>query len=144
MRWSGVIPKHINTQKFIALVGALLLNACAPEPTTPSSISLGGVWTSNAHLFSLSELKLMLTQEPEGVVSGGWSAKGDGGSGGCLTGVPCNAFGFLIGRNMVSQVVLELLGAGRFEGTLVEPDRLRGVLVVTERFDTITFVRSAK
>jgi hypothetical protein len=123
---------------------ALLLVTCAPEPTTPSSADLGGVWTANAHLFALSQFKMSLTQEADGIVSGGWSAKGDGGGGGCLPGIPCDAFGNLIGRNMVSGVGLELLGAGKFEGTLVEPSKLRGVFVVGFGYDTITFVRTAR
>ncbi len=56
----------------------------------------------------------------------------------------CDAFGTLIGRNLVSQVALELLGAGKFEGTLVEPSRLRGAFIVRDGYDTITFVRVAK
>ena len=121
------------------MAGAALLSSCAPEPTTPASADISGVWTSNAHLFALSQIKLTLTQEPAGIVSGGWSAKSDGGSGGCAD--PCDAFGFLIGRNMVSQVELELLGAGKFEGTLIEPNRLRGILAVGLGYDTITFVK---
>jgi hypothetical protein len=123
---------------------ALLLATCAPEPTSPSSADLGGIWTSNAHLFALSQFKMTLTQEANGIVSGGWSAKGDGGGGGCFPGIPCDAFGDLIGRNMASGVALELLGAGKFEGSLVEPTRLRGVFVVGLGYDTITFVRTAR
>jgi hypothetical protein len=125
-----------------ALVVILVVSACPPEPTTAAATDLGGVWTSSAHLFALSEFKMTLIQEPNGIVSGGWSAKGDGGGGGCFPEIPCNAFGNLIGRNMVSQVALELLGAGRFEGALVGPSRLRGVFIVGVGYDTITFVRN--
>jgi hypothetical protein len=113
--------------------------SCAPEPTTPANTNLSGLWKSDAHLFALSQFKLTLTQEPQGIVSGGWAAKSDGGSGGCQT--PCDAFGLLIGRNMVSQVELELLGAGKFEGTLVDRNRLRGIFAVGTGYDTITFVK---
>ena len=34
-----------------------------------------------------------------------------------------------------------MIGAGKFEGVLVEPTRLRGIFLVGESFDTITFVR---
>lgn len=86
----------------------------------------------------------MIVQEADGIVSGGWSAKGDGGGGGCLPGIPCNAFGNLIGRNLVSQVAIELLGAGKFEGTLIEPTELRGVFIVGQASDTITFFRTGE
>jgi len=42
---------------------------------------------------------------------------------------------------MVSQVELELLGAGKFEGTLIEPNRLRGILAVGTGYATITFLK---
>jgi hypothetical protein len=126
-----------------AAAGAtIVLSSCAPEPTTPAKTSLAGTWTSSAHEFALSEFKMTIIQEGNGIVSGGWSAKGDGGGGGCLPAVPCNAFGNLIGRNLVSQVAIELLGAGKFEGTLIEPTHLRGIFGVGLASDTITFFRT--
>jgi hypothetical protein len=116
--------------------------ACAPEPTTPADTSLAGVWTANAHLYSLSNFRLEMIQEPKGIVSGKWFARGDGGRAGCPAATPCDASGDLIGRNTVSQVELELIGAGSFEGAQVETNRLRGVFVVVDSYDTITFVRS--
>ena len=139
MSRSRIFSRDLSTHRIVALVASLLVFACAPEPTTPAKTSLSGVWKSDAHLFALSQFKLTLTQEAQGIVSGGWAAKSDGGSGGCQ--MPCDAYGFLIGRNMVSQVELELLGAGKFEGTLVEPSRLRGIFAVGTGYDTITFVR---
>jgi hypothetical protein len=82
-----------------------------------------------------------LLQEPEGIVSGTWTAKGTGGGGGCPPTTPCNASGQIIGRNMVAGVEIELLGAGKFEGGLVEPTRLRGIFAIENDYDTITFVR---
>ena len=116
--------------------------ACAPEPTEPADTSLGGVWTANAHLYSLFDFRLEILQEPQGIVSGNWFAKQDA-QGGCPTGATCNASGMLIGRNTVSQVEIQLLGAGRFEGALVEPNRLRGIYAVGESYDTITFNRTS-
>lgn len=127
------------------IIGSLMIAAgCAPEPSAPATTSLGGVWTANAHLFSFSQFKLTLVQEPNGIVSGGWSARGDGGAGGCAPSVPCDAFGNLIGVNTVSKVNLELLGAGSFEGVLTEPTRLRGAFSAPAGYDTITFIKSLK
>ncbi len=124
------------------LVGAMLV-ACAPEPTEPATTNLAGTWTSNAHLFALKNFKLEMIQEPKGIVSGKWFADGDGGGGGCLPAIPCKAFGQLIGRNTVSQVQIELLGAGRFDGVLQESAKLRGTFSVITDYDTITFVRTS-
>lgn len=144
MRTNSIMSAQTIVRCLTSIACAVFVAACAPEPTTPASTDLSGVWTSAAHLFALSEFKMTLTQESGGIVSGGWSAKGDGGGGGCLPEVPCDAFGLLIGRNTVSQVALELLGAGKFEGALVEANRLRGVFVVGTGYDTITFVRAGK
>jgi hypothetical protein len=136
------IRKARITSAFAVLV--LLATACAPEPTTPSGVDIGGVWTSSAHLFSFSQFKLTLVQEPKGIVSGSWAAHGDGGAGGCAPNVPCEAFGNLIGLNTVSKINLELLGAGSFEGVLIEPTRLRGAFTAPQGYDTITFTRTGK
>ena len=120
----------------------LVAMACAPEPTTPSDESLAGVWTANAHLYTLSNFRLEIVQEPKGIVSGKWFAKGDGGGGGCPVATPCDAFGDLIGISTVAQVRIELLGTGTFEGALVEENRLRGLFKVATNFDTITFNRT--
>lgn len=121
----------------------LILAACGPEPTTPADTSLQGVWTANAHIFTLSNIRMNVVQENNGIVSGGWTARGDGGAGGCLPATPCDALGLIIGRNTVAMVEIELIGAGRFEGVLVEPERLRGIFAIHTGFDTITFVRQS-
>jgi hypothetical protein len=132
-----------NKMRLIALTVILGLAACAPEPTDPSTTSLAGVWTSNAHVFALSNIRMKVVQEPEGIVSGEWTAKRDNGSGSCTQIPACDVTGDLIGRNTVSQVQIEVLGAGRFEGSVVEPNTMRGVFVVQDSYDTITFVRTA-
>ncbi len=116
---------------------------CGPEPTVPATSDLAGTWTSRAHVFALTNFKLVMIQEPKGIVSGKWFADGDGGGGGCLPNIPCKAFGELIGRNTVSQVEIELLGAGRFDGVLLQSTTLRGTFSVNTGYDTITFARTS-
>lgn len=126
-----------------ALALIVFASACGPEPTEPADTNLAGTWKANAHLYSLSNFRLEMIQEPQGIVSGMWYADGDGGGGGCLPEVPCKAFGHLIGRNTVSQIELELLGAGQFEGVLRSGNTMRGVFSVLSAYDTITFVRTS-
>ncbi len=128
-------------KSLLFVVAVAGITACAPEPTTPADSDLAGVWKANAFLYTLSDFRMDIVQEPRGIVSGSWSAKGAGGGGGCPVATPCNAFGELIGRNTVAQVEVELLKAGKFEGALVGPDRMRGIFAVGESYDTITFVR---
>ena len=149
---AGIVPetqtfegmKDRRTTAAVIIASLLIAASCAPEPSAPSSVSLQGVWTANAHLFSFSQFKLTLVQEPKGIVSGGWSARGDGGAGGCQPAVPCDASGNIIGVNTVSKVALEILGAGSFEGVLIEPTHLRGTFSAPGGYDTITFIRTAK
>lgn len=141
-----IVPETRPRVKFL-LAGllAVLISACAPEPTDISTdIDLGGVWTSNAHLFFLSQITMTLVQEPKGIVSGMWTAKGEGGTGGCEPATPCDASGIVIGLNSVSKSDIELLGAATFEGALVAPGKLRGALIHPLGYDTITFVRTSK
>ncbi len=128
--------------KLIRIVLLFSLAACAPEPTTPADTNLAGTWRSNAHVLTLSNMRMEVVQEPKGIVSGQWFARGDGGGGGCPVATPCDALGSLIGLNTVAQVEIDLVGAGRFEGALVESNKLRGTFAVGESFDTVTFIRN--
>jgi hypothetical protein len=116
---------------------------CAPEPTEPATTNLAGTWKANAHLFTMSNIRLEMIQEPKGIVSGMWYADGDGGLGGCFPNIPCKADGYLIGRNTVSQIEIDLLGIGKFEGVLKQGDTMRGIFSVSESYDTITFNRTS-
>jgi hypothetical protein len=124
---------------FAAVLCAAL--ACAPEPTETADTSLAGVWTSPDSLFGLSKIRMTIIQEPRGIVSGTWTARGEGGAGGCKPSIPCDASGLLIGRNTVSKIDMELLGAAFFEGVLVAPTKLHGALLFGPDYDTITFNR---
>ena len=127
--------------KLNLLVLVLALTACAPEPTTPSDESLAGTWSSTAHLFGVSNIRMQIVQEPEGIVSGKWFAHGDAGAGDCPQTTPCELEGSIIGRNTVAQVEIELLRLGQFEGALVETNAMRGIFALGETFETITFTR---
>jgi hypothetical protein len=125
---------------FLFAVAGLV--ACGPEPTAASDESLAGTWRANAHLYTLSNIRLEIVQERNGIVSGKWFARGDGGLGGCFPQIPCDASGEIIGRNTVAQVEFDLISAGKFEGAHLEQDKLRGIFAVGASYDTITFIRN--
>lgn len=137
-----VRPK-VRLSVFAGFFLGLAAIACGPDPTTPATTSLAGSWTANAHIFALSNFRIEMIQEANGIVSGKWSADGDGGGGGCLPATPCKAFGDLIGTNTVAQVTIELLGAGRFDGVLLHSTALRGTFSVGDGYDSIMFVRQS-
>ncbi len=117
----------------------LCVISCGPEPTEPADTNLGGTWDSNISMFALEDITLNLVQEAQGVVSGGWTARRP--SVNCPPPTPCVASGNVIGRNSVAWIELQLIGGPRFEGGLVEANRMRGILAVLSSYDTITFVR---
>jgi hypothetical protein len=137
-----LVLRLMRTTLFLQSSLLVALAACGPEPTEPSKTSLAGTWASNANLFGLSNIRMKIVQEPQGVVSGGWTGTGVGPAGDCPVGVTCATNGDLIGRNLVGHVNIELIRGGSFEGNLVEPQKLRGILFVGTAYDTITFVRT--
>ena len=106
------------------LVGAV---ACGREPTDPSLTDISGVWRSFDQDLYIRNIRLSLLQPAPGVVTGKWTADGRTDNG-CSAGVPCGDSSVVSGRNEVSQVVLELLGAGTFVGELAKKDTLIGII----------------
>lgn len=128
--------------KLFLTFALILACACAQEPSTPSDVSLIGSWSSpSVNLFTLSNIKMELNQQDTGIVRGKWTAHSTGGNAGCLVGVPCDGFGHIVGRSTVSRIEIELLGAGKFDGRLVDERTMRGIFALGDRYDTITFSR---
>lgn len=86
-----------------------------------------GTWRSFDRDQYITNIVLTLTQPAPGVVTGKWKADGRADNA-CVPKVPCADSSIVTGRNEVSQVVLELLGAGLFVGELTGPDSLKGVI----------------
>ena len=101
--------------------------ACGSEPTDPSSTSISGQWKSFDRDLYITNIRLSLAEPSPGVVTGKWTADGRTDNL-CTPGVPCRDSSVVSGRNEVSQVVLELLGAGTFVGELAARDTLRGII----------------
>jgi hypothetical protein len=127
----------------VALV-VVIACACAEEPSSPSSVSLIGSWSSPAvNLYTLSNIRMELNQQDTGIVRGKWTASGTGGNGGCAVATPCNASGSVVGRSTVSHVEIELLGAGKFEGRLVDSSTLEGVFELGSDIKPMIFNRTS-
>lgn len=130
--------------KLFLAIALILACACAEEPNTPSNVSLVGSWRApGANLFTLSNFRMELNEQDTGIVRGKWFAHSTGGGAGCPANKACDGFGFVVGRTTISRVEIELLGAGRFDGRLVDGNTLRGVFEVGSDFDTMTFSRTS-
>ena len=106
---------------------AVVIAACAAEPTDPADSDLAGTWQSFDQDLHIRNIRMVLHQPSPGVVVGTWRADGRTDNS-CVPNVPCGDSSVVAGRNERSQVVLELLGAGTFVGELAKTDTLKGII----------------
>lgn len=121
-------PQRRSVAAALLFAGALAgTPACGRLPTDPSRSDLSGNWNSFDRDLYITNIQLRMIQPVPGRVEGRWTAQGRV-DGNCPPVVPCGDSGILRGRNEVSQVVLEILGAGDFVGELVKQDTLKGII----------------
>lgn len=133
--FSGVRPT------IFALVAVLIAGAgCGREPTDPSRTDIAGIWQSFDRDLYIYNIRMVIIEPQPGVVVGEWTADGRTDNA-CTPGVPCRDSSIIRGRNDVSQVVLELLGAGTFVGERPESDLLRGIIRSESQNFHVTFTR---
>jgi hypothetical protein len=131
-----------SSESLILSVAVLVVfaAACGREPTDPSRTDISGVWRSPDRDLYITNIRMTLLQPSPGVVTGKWVADGRTDNL-CTPGVACGDSSVVSGRNEVSQVVLELLGAGTFVGELATRDTLRGVIRSQGTNYHVTFAR---
>src|ERR1700716_35586 len=112
----------------------LLLSAsfCGPELTTPGSVDVSGTWFGAGPAAGLSNITLVMTQTPDGHVSGTFTATGTSGPQVCPATGPCTLSSTIFGENTVLQVNLLLKDAGSFTGQVITPTHLRGTMTSTD------------
>src|SRR5687767_8074176 len=59
----------------LAPLVAVILAACGPELTTPSSTNISGTWTSSDTAAGVTDFVLVLSQASDGVITGSWSGQ---------------------------------------------------------------------
>ena len=130
------IPLHT----VIVATLAIIIGACAAEPTDPSKSDLTGTWQSFDQDLYIRNIRLTLAQASPGIVVGKWRADGHTDNS-CVAGRACADSSIVTGRNEVAQVVLELLGAGTFVGELAKADTLKGIIRSDGKNFHVTFAR---
>ena len=124
----------------IVVTLAVIVAACAAEPTDPSKSDLTGLWQSFDQDLYIRNIRLTLHQPSPGIVTGKWRADGRTDNT-CTPGVACADSSIVTGRNEVAQVVLDLLGAGTFVGELATADTLKGIIRSQGKNFHVTFGR---
>lgn len=105
--------------------------ACGPELTEPGDTNVTGLWFSSdtvgGHdtLAVVYNIRLDLTQDGRGVISGSWSALVPVDAQ-CPPDLGCAPSDTVSGSNTVLQLHLELRGVGTFTGQVIAADAFRG------------------
>jgi hypothetical protein len=113
--------------------------SCGPSLTKPSSQSVSGRWAATDPVGPLSVVELTISQQPDGVVSGQWSANVFPPDPPCPPGLGPNPTGSVAGTNTVLEVRLSLLGAGDFDGQVTDSNTLEGSFTSCEKIYAIVF-----
>ena len=108
-----------------ALLVVALVESCGPPLTQPSSLDVSGHWVTSNAIGLLSDVQVTMAQQPDGTISGGWSGKAPANAL-CPPNLGLNPTGPVSGTNTVLEVRLGLVGAGDFDGQLVDSQTLKG------------------
>jgi hypothetical protein len=131
----------MNLRPIVAAAVAILAvpAACGPELDAPSSEDISGHWSASTALGALSAVEMDLTQQANGTITGDWSGKFST-SGKCPPGLGSDPTGPVKGSNTSLLVRFSLLGAGDFEGQVIDRNTLRGGFASCSRVFPIEFV----
>jgi hypothetical protein len=122
-----------------SLLVIAVADSCGPSLTQPSSLDISGRWATTDTIGPLSDVEMSITQQPDGTVSGEWSAKIFPADAPCPPGLGVNPAGPVNGTNTVLEVRLALLGAGDFDGQAIDSKTLRGAFVSCSIASVIVF-----
>jgi hypothetical protein len=119
-----------------------LIGGCGPELDAPSSLDLTGHWISDDQAGGLSALQFDIVQKSDGVLTGNWSGKFAVETADCPPGIGPAPTGPVDGSNTSLLVQFRLLGAGDFEGQVIDKDGMQGALLSCEIDYPIKFRRA--
>jgi hypothetical protein len=108
-----------------ALLVVALVASCGPPLTEPSPLDVSGHWMTSDSVGVLSDLEVTITQRRDGTLSGQWSGKAPANAV-CPPDLGLNPTGPVSGINTVLEVRLAVLGAGDFDGQMVDSQTLKG------------------
>jgi hypothetical protein len=135
--------RRLGSAKVLArlqVLALVILVACGPPLTQPSSQNITGHWASTQRFFALSDVRLDITQASDGTLGGTWSSNVSPPHPNCPPDVSDVASGPVQGTNTVLGATFGLVGAGDFQGQ-ADDGALRGSFVTCGFIFPITFTR---
>jgi hypothetical protein len=111
---------------FIAATWAFVIG-CGPPLSEPASFTITGRWKSADRVGAISDIVLDVTQQPDGVLTGHWSANATP-NGVCPPDIGTSPSGPATGHNTVVEVQVALMGVGDFHGQRIDDATIRGNL----------------
>jgi hypothetical protein len=134
---------NVSTIVLGAFVALAVIGACGPELDAPSSLNLSGHWVSNDNAGALSAIQFDILQNAKGILTGNWSGKFAADLADCPPGIGADPTGPIDGSNTTLLVQFSLLGAGDFDGQVVDKDTVRGALLSCDVNYPMEFRRTA-
>ena len=113
--------------------------ACGPALSEPSSHNISGRWSTAATIGPLSQILVDVTQQADGTIQGHWSGKANPPDAPCPPALGPAPTGGVNGSNTVFSVRWALLGAGDFQGQIIDDHTLRGSLTSCDAVYAVTF-----
>ncbi len=129
-----------------AVVLAIATVSCGPELNSPASTDVSGTWFAAGPSAGFTNITIKLTQNPDGTVSGTYTATSDPSLGLCgstaVSTAGCPLTGTLTGANTVFQVFFAINGVGQFTGQLIGGTTLKGAMSRIDVIQPIEFTKS--
>ena len=136
-----MIPLPKSHALFLLAVAALALGSCGPPIETPSSNDISGTWVSPGPAAGMTNMSVVLSQAPDGSLTGTYSAIGKVPLQFCPAKPPCAISSTVSGINTVFQVFFYMQDAGTFTGQLVNGTTLHGAMTRIFTTQPVEFTR---
>jgi hypothetical protein len=125
-----LLARRVDLRKLLSWIRhwalAVVFTACGPPLTTPSSLNLTGRWTSTDHIGPVFNLEIIISQTPDGMITGTWNSDVAPPHPPCPPDVSDRGVGTVDGTHTVVGVQFSLKGAGDFQGQATDNSTMRG------------------
>lgn len=134
-------PTYSALLNFALAVAAIVSLACGPELTDLGTVDVTGIWSGRNSVGVITDIRLELVQDDDGTVTGSWSGKATPPASGCPPELGPSPANVVTGTTTITEVRLDILGAGVYSGNLVATTVMRGSLLSCGQHYPLEFQR---